>query len=86
MQQQTYSDPQMAAAHEMVQQFITYSVDNPHVMLGTYLRSLSIIAGLAMRMCEMNEEHMAEALEAMKMTVLEAYRQSEDGFTPATLQ
>lgn len=84
--QQLQHEEQLKATHELIKAFLDYTVDHPHVMLGTYLRSMSIAAGLAMRMCDIEKQHISDALDEMRRATLEAYKQAEDGFAPATLQ
>lgn len=77
---------QMKYAHEMVQAWISYSVEKPQVMLGTHLRSMAIITGLAMRMCGLDRQMVGPALAAISETAIGAYEHAMEEVQLATIQ
>lgn len=85
MEQPQYDD-QMQAAHDLVAAWVEFTAENPQIMLGTHLRSMAIISGLAMRMCGLERDKIAEAIAAINTTIVDAYEKSEGDIKQATLQ
>lgn len=85
MEPQQY-DEQMQAAHDMVASWVEFTMENPQIMLGTHLRSMAIISGMAMRMCGLEQDKIAEAIAAINTTIVDAYEKSEEDLKRATLQ
>jgi hypothetical protein len=69
---------QMGHCANIVQAWIDYSVKTPELMLGTQLRAFGVSAGLAMRICSLEESEVDDAVEQMSKLIREIYKNSED--------
>lgn len=72
------SEAQMAHCANLVQSWIDYTVKAPDVYLGTQLRAFGVSAGLAMRICSLEEHELDDAIAQLGKLVREIYQNSED--------
>lgn len=70
----------------LTQLWIDYIAEHADVMLGTQLRSAGIVAGLAMRMCDVGDDNVEEAASQMAQVSVMVYHDSVDAIQPATIQ
>lgn len=82
-----FPDPeQFAMCNDLVQMWINYTHEHPHLMLGTQLRAFGVCAGLAMRICDLAANEVEEASETMAGLARDVFQKAEDKVVAATLQ
>lgn len=79
-------EQQFVMCNELVQMWINYTHEHPELMLGTQLRAFSVCAALAMRICDLEESELPEAIEQMDQLIRQVYKNAEDKIAAATLQ
>lgn len=87
MSQQT---DEISENQKMMEDFINswaqYSIDHPQITLGEWLKTLSIMTGLAMKMGDMPAEHVGLALAQMNNVISDVFEQADNHITKATVQ
>ena len=80
-------DPRKAEQLEgFIRGWAQFSDDNPHIVLGDWLHTFSVMMGLAMRLSDMREEQIDEACEKIERMVRNSYETSKDQIRPSSLQ
>jgi len=79
-------EQQFRMCNELVQMWINYTHDNPELMLGTQLRAFGVCAALAMRICDLEEGDLEEAIQALSEVTSQVYKNAGDKVMAATLQ
>lgn len=79
-------EQQFKFCNELVQMWINYTHDNPELMLGTQLRAFGVCAALAMRICDLEEGDLEDAIRAMSEVTTQVYKNAGDAVNAATLQ
>lgn len=71
---------------EYIRTWAQVSDHNPHIVLSDWLHVFSVQMGLAMRLADINEEHLEDALLRIDRMVRAAYYNSKGHIAPASLQ
>lgn len=80
-------DPRKSEQLEgFIRTWAEFSDNNPHIVLGDWLHTFSIMIGLAMRLSDMNEEALDEACFRIEKMIRSSYISSKDQIKASTLQ
>lgn len=71
---------------EFINSWARYSMDHPEITLGEWLKTLSIMTGLAMKMGDMPADHIGIALAQMVNVVEDVFEQADKHVQKATIQ
>ena len=71
---------------EFINSWARYSMDHPEITLGEWLKTLSIMTGLAMKMGDMPSDHIGIALAQMVNVVEDVFEQADKHVQKATIQ
>jgi hypothetical protein len=71
---------------QFIQSWAKYSVDHPTVTLGEWLKTFSIMTGLAMKMGQMPAENVGLALAQMSNVVGDVFKRADEHVQMSTLQ
>lgn len=71
---------------QFIQSWAKFSVDHPQVTLGEWLKTFSIMAGLAMKMGSMPKEQVIVALAQMSNVVTDVFERADEHVQVATIQ
>lgn len=69
---------------QFIQSWVRHTIDHPQVTLGEWLKTISIMAGLAMKVGNMPDDLVPTALEQMKVVVTDVYKRADDQVKMAT--
>lgn len=69
---------------QFIQSWVRYTIDHPQVSLGEWLKTLSIMTGLAMKVGNMPDDLVPTALEQMRVVVNDVYKRADDHVRMAT--
>jgi len=74
----------------LMEQFINswarYSIDHPQVTLGDWLKTFSIMTGLAMKMASMDNDSVPRALVQMNNVATSVFKRADDHVVVGTIQ
>lgn len=71
---------------QFIQSWANFSVDHPQVTLGEWLKTFSIMTGLAMKMGNMPPGNVENALGQMSVVVKDVFERADEHVQMATLQ
>lgn len=77
------SDNQILMEH-FIQSWVRYTIDHPQVTLGEWLKTLSIMTGLAMKVGNMPDDLVPDALEQMRVVVNDVFKRADGHVQMAT--
>lgn len=69
---------------QFIQSWVRYTIDHPQVTLGEWLKTISIMTGLAMKVGNMPSDLVPNALEQMRVVVTDVYNKSDAHVQMAT--
>lgn len=79
------AEEQFVMCNELVRGWLEYIGTHERLMLGTQLRAIGVIGGLAMRMCELSKEEVHDATTELSNLMAEIYLTAHDHIQPAPL-
>jgi len=79
-------EQQYRLCNEMVQMWINYTHDNPDIMLGTHMRAFAVCTGLAMRLCDLQDDEYPDAIKTFNVYAKQVFETAEENIKAATLQ
>lgn len=71
---------------DFINSWARFSIDHTEITLGEWLKTFSIMTGLAMKMGDMPQDQIGIALAQMNNVVMDVFDQAENHITKATIQ
>lgn len=71
---------------QFIQSWANYSVEHPQVTLGEWLKTFSIMAGLAMKMGSMPKQQVIVAIAQMSNVITDVFERADEHVQVATVQ
>lgn len=71
---------------KFINDWARFSMDHSEITLGEWLKTFSIMTGLAMQMGDMPADNVGIALAQMNNVVMDVFDQAENHITKATVQ
>lgn len=71
---------------DFIQSWARFSMDHPQITLGEWLKTFSIMTGLAMSMGDMADEHLEDALGQMADVIVDVFERADEHITRGTVQ
>ncbi len=69
-----------------IRSWAEFSDANPHIVLGDWLHTFSIMMGLSMRLSDMKDEQIDDACYRIEKMVRSSFENSKDQIKPSSLQ
>jgi uncharacterized protein YgfB (UPF0149 family) len=76
----------MQLIEDFVNSWAKMSADNPDITVGEWLKSFAIMTGLAMKMADMSDEIVEQALDDMAELTFHVFDEAETKLVRSTLQ
>lgn len=71
---------------DFINSWARFSIDHPEIPLGEWLKTFSIMTGLAMHMGDMPQDNVGIALAQMNNVILDVFEKADQHVTKATVQ
>lgn len=71
---------------DFINSWAKFSIDHAEITLGEWLKTFSIMTGLAMKMGDMPQDQIGIALAQMNNVVMDVFDQADNHVTKATIQ